>query len=219
MAKKKDRDRPYGFGLDRPRIGWYVFPEKENEIVQYGGLYLRWSKNPYSYSRDPFMMEMSIDGKTWSKGNSWWRLYQYCFKPTQSWGAEYDKHVGHLYAPIIEARDKFIAEREAAFKALPPEEREAIKRQRSETARSKREEAKGEDAMKAINCLMTIGPDFVKLKDKIDEAISLMSKGGINKPMPYHERNRGHLLDAINLLGDYIAHMKKCQESSKKKKE
>ena len=218
MAKKKDRDRPYGFGLDRPRIGWYVFPEKANEIVQYGRLNLRWTKSPYSYGRDPFVMEMSADGKTWTKGTSWWRLYQDCFRPSQSWGAAYDQDVARIQAPIIEARDKFIAERDAAFKALPHEEREAIKRQRAAEALSKREEAKGEDAMKAINCLMTIGPDFVKLKDKIDEAISLMSMGGINKPMPYHERNRGHLLDAINLLGDYILHMKRCQEGSKKKK-
>jgi len=219
MAKKKERERPYGFGLDRPRIGWYVFPAKENEIVQYGILSLRWSKSPYSYGGNSFIMEMSADGKKWEKGNAWWRLYQDCFKPSQSaWGETYDRHVKELQAPMIAAREKFIAERDAAFKALPPEEREAIKLRRSAECASKREAMKGEDAMKAINCLMEIGPDFVKLKDKIDLAVNLMAKGNIGKPIPYHDRKRGYLHEAMGLLDEYIAHMKKCQEGPKKKK-
>lgn len=222
MAKKKERERPYGFGLDRPRIGWYVFSEKENEIVQYGEIYLRWAKSGcHSRYHQPFKIEMSRDGQKWTAGQRWESLYRDVFKTGfQTWGPyeKYEQHTKRLQAPTLEARDKFIADRTAALKALSPEERKSIKQKRADELATKREEEIGKDARKAINCLIAVGPQFIKLKDKIDTAVALMSKGNIGKPIPYHERKLGHLYEAMNLLDDYIAHMKKCQEGSKKKK-
>ena len=69
-----------------------------------------------------------------------------------------------------------------------------------------------------MNCLISVGPEFLKLKEKIEKVVKLMEAGGINKPIPNHDRKLYHLQEANSLLNKYIEHMEKCQTGEKKKK-
>jgi len=222
---------PSGFGLDRHGIGWFVFSRKPNEIVKYGNVHVKWHVGPvvqsgsgyYSQARDTMTVSLSFDdGQTWTDGSEAYGAFKNKF------GLYYwEDKVKHHLDPIIKSRDEFIRqrrltssrERSAKLKAMSADERskydadcaaELLKRQQ------KKEEQAGQSTLKAMNCLISVGPEFLKLKEKIERVVRLMEAGGINKPIPNHDRKLYHLQDANSLLNKYIEHMEKCQTGGKK---
>jgi len=217
MAKKT---RPSGFGYDNGRVGWYVFPETAGEVAKYGNLYLKWEK-PYGNRME---IHLSINaGKVWVRGArqydlAWQLNYQASKYGSGLTAQQGDVMTEKVFAPIQKARDAYAKQYEEKLAAMTPEERLSLKKERQERLLAKREKETGENSMQALNCLVEVGPQFIKLKDQIDQAVSLMSVGGIDKPIPYHERKLVHLRDAIKLLEKYVSHMKKCQTRTGRKK-
>lgn len=180
--------------------GWHVLAETPDTVTSYGpdGIYqFKWHdvptdpKDPATYYRHGTNISLSIDGQNWHTDNSFWAVYYTVFNRTC-----YNDKTHVLNKALLEARAAWRAERSkrlarearAAFKALPREEQTRIENERAEALRERRAKIAERNAVKTqqiMKQMLYMGPELVRLKDKIDALIDVMGKGGMDRPLGY----------------------------------
>lgn len=205
-------------------------PANENEVAVYENIHIKWefTRRPTSLpdgSLDPYSwpehkIHMSIDGgHSWKSSDSFNELYYNHFSE-HMWNFE---GVKTRLAPIFSAREAWKRNRAKELKKLsaarPQEEkdRSAAKRQEQRAASEALRQKKAEDQqVKAVETLVCLGPNLVKLKDKVDAIIKLMSQGGIDRPVLQYYAKEQQLREAIWTLERIEDHIKNCQKRTKK---
>ncbi len=223
----------YPYSIDT-ETGWCLMPANENEVVVYENIHIKWefTRRPTSLpdgSLDPYSwpehkIHMSIDGgHSWKSSDRFNELYYNHFSE-HMWNFEgRSPGVKTRLAPIFSAREAWKRNRAKELKKLsaarPQEEkdRSAAKRQEQRAASEALRQKKAEDQqVAALEDLLSLGPNLVKLKDKVDSLIALMVKGGIDRPPIQYAAKEQNLRETIWTLGQLELHFKKCQERTGK---
>lgn len=63
-----------------------------------------------------------------------------------------------------------------------------------------------------VNQIFQIGPELVRLKEDIEEALSLMGKGGMDRSIPYYDSRRRTLRTAGWIVNDLKLHIKNAHK-------
>ena len=187
----------------------------------YENIHVKWTM-----SKKTAVVHMSIDsGQTWKTGDSWYSVYTQNFGQYKAWRKEcYSADI----PSILRAKEKFVRDRASeraklkreAFKVLAPElqnvvleERQAIKSKRQACLQA-RNEVSTSVAMKQ---LLEFGPELIKLREKIDDVVELMSKGGINKEFPFYDRTVRDIRLLNKVLDEKVQkHIRTCQKRKRK---
>jgi hypothetical protein len=169
---------------------------------------------------------MSIDnGISWKEATSWTGLYSAVFKGKWPTSITYPICI----PTILEDKAKFIheqavAKRKAerdAFKKLAPElqEKELADRAAEKARHSSRlENRKGAAAKVCMEHVLELGPELVKLRDKVDECIKLMSLGGLNKEFPFYLRTIRDVRSVNKTIQKRVyEHIERCQKIKRKR--
>jgi hypothetical protein len=223
-------NRPYyPYSLDTT-TGWHLMPANENEVVVYDNIHIKWEftkrprlnhdGTPDLYSYPEHMIHMSIDGGlTWKQGEGFGTLYFGQFNASM-WELDALKK---NFAPIFAAREAWKRNRAKELKKLSaarPEEEKARgaakRKEQCDAAEALRKKRAENQQVAAVEDLLSLGPNLVKLKDKVDSLIALMIKGGIDRPPIQYAAKEQNLREAIWTLGQLELHFKKCQERTGK---
>jgi hypothetical protein len=208
--------------------GWHVFSREPDTVTSYGpdGKYqFKWNVDNADTQVNSWSSRqriyLSIDGgQTWFTGNSIWSVYD-----NNVVGRYYNKET-ELNQSIIAAREIWkVARRKKndrlrreAFKALSPEKKILDKAMRSEAWKLRKDRATERKAMKItniVNQIFQIGPELIRLKENIEEALSLMSKGNIDRSFPYYHSRRRY----INTANWTVKYFKNHIEAAQKRAE
>jgi len=200
--------------------GWYVFSENQNEIAKHGPdglIQFRWTANVEDGVWYPkYTISASIDGGvTWVDNSNVWSLYY-----SGQFGNYHDNN-GLVNKAIIHTRElwkserrrKLDKERRKAFNALSDEDRVRVKQERSEAWTRRKERAaerKAERTARIMNQMLELGPELVRLKEDIDQALSLMAQGGVDRAFPYYHSRRRYLRTAKWTVNDIRRHIEKA---------
>jgi hypothetical protein len=65
--------------------------------------------------------------------------------------------------------------------------------------------------------MLEIGPELVRLKEDIEEALSLMGKGGMDRAFPYYHSRRRYLRTASWTVNDLKLHIKNAHKRAEDK--
>lgn len=205
--------------------GWHVFSREPDTVTSYGpdGKYqFKWNVDDGNTQVNSWSSRqriyLSVDGgQTWFVGNSIWSVYD-----NNVVGRYYNKET-ELNQSIIDAREMWkVARRKKndrlrreAFKALSPEKKILDKAMRSEAWKLRKERATERKAMKIaniVNQIFQIGPELIRLKEDIEEALSLMGKGGMDRSIPYYDSRRRSLRTAGWIVNDLKLHIKNAHK-------
>ena len=212
--------------------GWRVFASEPDTETVYGDYRLKWTvideegrqrSYTHSYARTKF--HLSVDGgQTWLEENSVWSLYG----TNRSLIGNYHENCSDFNKALLAAREewkvarrrKMDRERREQFNALPPEKRAVVKAERSEAwklRKQKAEERRGERTARIMNQMLHLGPELVRLKEDIEEALSLMGKGGMDRSIPYYDSRRRSLRTAGWTVNDLKLHIKNAHKRAEEK--
>ena len=202
--------------------GWKMFPEKEGNTAIYDNIQLKWSKNPtHVYAREQYNLYMSVDnGITWKSACYMHELFHLSF-PGMSYHDEEQRT--KALAPIYKARDVWKRARAKELKkkldSATPEQKEARANKLAAAKEKKRiedEALKSKRTVAAIDHMVKLGPELVKLREKIERVVDLMSKGGIDRPIVQHDSKLWKIKSASYLLDQFEKHFLACQARTKK---
>lgn len=212
--------------------GWRVFASEPDTETIYGDYHLKWTvideegrQRSYTHSYARTKVHLSVDGgQTWLEENSVWSLYS----TNHSLVGNYHDTNSELNQALIAAREewkvarrrKLDRERREEFNALPPERRAVVKAERSEAwklRKQKAEERRMERTALIMNQMLHLGPELVRLKEDIEEALSLMGKGGMDRSIPYYDSRRRSLRTAGWIVNDLKLHIKNAHKRAEDK--
>lgn len=207
--------------------GWRVFASEPDTETVYGDYRLKWTVIPpleeAYYARTG--VHLSVDGgQTWLEDNSVWALYS----TNRSLIGNYHENCSDFNKALLAAREewkvarrrKMDRERREQFNALPPEKRAVVKAERSEAwklRKQKAEERRGERTARIMNQMLHLGPELVRLKEDIEEALSLIGKGGMDRSIPYYDSRRRYLRTAGWTVNDLKLHIKNAHKRAEEK--
>jgi hypothetical protein len=66
-----------------------------------------------------------------------------------------------------------------------------------------------------MNQMLELGPELVRLKEDIDQALSLMAQGGVDRAFPYYHSRRRYLRTAKWTVNDIQRHIEKAHARKK----
>ena len=212
--------------------GWRVFASEPDTETVYGDYRLKWTvideegrQRSYTHSYARTKVHLSVDGgQTWLEENSVWSLYG----TNRSLIGNYHENCSDFNKALLAAREewkvarrrKMDRERREQFNALPPEKRAVVKAERSEAwklRKQKAEERRGERTARIMNQMLHLGPELVRLKEDIEEALSLMGKGGMDRSIPYYDSRRRSLRTAGWTVNDLKLHIKNAHKRAEEK--
>jgi hypothetical protein len=212
--------------------GWRVFASEPDTETVYGDYRLKWTvideegrQRSYTHSYASTKVHLSVDGgQTWLEENSVWSLYS----TNRSLIGNYHENCSDFNKALIAAREewkvarrrKLDRERREEFNALPPERRAVVKAERSEAwklRKQKAEERRMERTALIMNQMLHLGPELVRLKEDIEEALSLMGKGGMDRSIPYYDSRRRSLRTAGWTVNDLKLHIKNAHKRAEEK--
>jgi len=200
-------------GMLDTNTGWRVFSTKENEVVKYDNIHVKWL-SAGTYSRNKVFVSAN-SGLSWKEGSHFYRCY------TEIFGVGIYDEEARLknLAPIYAAREAWKRERlvaqRKALAAETPEQKAARSAEYAERQAKKAaalEEKAGKNRCEAMNTMISLGPNLIKLKEKVDNVCRLMNKGGIDKPIIQHGPKERRLRETLHLLGQFEQHILKCQK-------
>lgn len=207
--------------------GWRVFASEPDTETIYGDYRLKWTVIPPLeegyYARTK--LHLSVDGgQNWLEDNRVWGLYS----TNRSLIGNYHENCSDFNKALLAAREewkvarrrKMDRERREQFNALPPEKRAVVKAERSEAwklRKQKAEERRGERTARIMNQMLHLGPELVRLKEDIEEALSLIGKGGMDRSIPYYDSRRRYLRTAGWTVNDLKLHIKNAHKRAEEK--
>ena len=212
--------------------GWRVFASEPDTETIYGDYRLKWAvideegrQRSYTHSYARTKVHLSVDGgQTWLEENSVWSLYS----TNHSLVGNYHDTNSELNQALIAAREewkvarrrKLDRERREEFNAVPPERRAVVKAERSEAwklRKQKAEERRMERTAQIMNQMLQIGPELVRLKEDIEQMLSLMAKGGMDRSFPYYGSRRRYLRTASWTVNDMKRHIENAHKRAEDK--
>ena len=226
--------------------GWRVFASEPDTETVYGNYRLKWTvideegrQRSYTHSNARTKVHLSVDGaqtwleensvwslggQTWLEENSVWSLYS----TNRSLIGNYHENCSDFNKALLAAREewkvarrkKLDRERREQFNALPPEKRAVVKAERSEAwklRKQKAEERRMQRTALIMNQMLHLGPELVRLKEDIEEALSLMGKGGMDRSIPYYDSRRRTLRTAGWIVNDLKLHIKNAHKRAEEK--
>jgi hypothetical protein len=220
--------------------GWRVFASEPDTETIYGDYRLKWTvideegrqrSYTHSYARTKF--HLSVDGgQTWLEENSvcWleengvWSLYS----TNHSLVGNYHENCSDFNKALLAAREEWrLARRKRLdrgrrenFNSLPPEQRAVVKAERAEAWKLRKEQAaerKAQKTARIMSQMLEIGPELVRLKEDIENAIRLMAKGGVDRAFPYYYSRRRYLSTAKWAVNDIRRHIENAQKRAEEK--
>ena len=203
--------------------GWSVFPGTPDTLVAYGNIHLLWkvNKSARSYYDSKHIICLSADsGQTWHEGERFQELFQKAFPGKNYYiSAERDEAL----APILKEREAWkrqrAKERKKVLDSAPPEEKASRLKKLADVKEAKRlreEELTAKRAGAAIDHMIKLGPELIKLKDKIEHIVELMGKGGIDRPIVQHDSKLCKIKSANYLLSQFEKHFIECHKRTGK---
>lgn len=207
--------------------GWRVFAKAPDTETIYGNYRFKWTVIPpleqgyYGCIR----VHLSVDdGQTWMEENRVWSLYSVNYSLT---GTYHDNN-SDISKVLIAARDewkvarrrKLDRERREEFNALPVEQRALIKAERSTAWQQRKEQAAERKAQRTaiiMSQMLQIGPELVRLKEDIEQTLSLMGNGGLDRSFPYYESRRRYLRTASWTVNDMKLHIENAHKRAEDK--
>lgn len=211
--------------------GWCVFASEPDTETIYGDYHLKWTvigegvRHGVSHSYARTKVHLSVDGgQTWLEENSVWSLYS----TNHSLVGNYHDTNSELNQALLAAREEWKVarrmrrdrERREQFNALPPERRAVVKAERSEAwklRKQKAEERRMQRTAIILNQMLHLGPELVRLKEDIEEALSLMGKGGMDRSIPYYDSRRRYLRTAGWTVNNLKLHIKNAHKRAEEK--
>jgi len=213
-------------------IGFHVFSEQQNTITSFGSnaqYQFKWNaaKQDEEAWHRTYDISLSVDGgQNWYTDRTVWSLYNTARSSNEVGYGYHDKN-SNLHKAIIEARDihnkerrrKLDKQRRDEFKALSDEDKLRVKQERSEAWTRRKElsaERKAQKTARIMEQMLEIGPDLVRLKETIDEVLVAMSKGGVDRALPYYHSRRRYVHTAKWAVMDMYRHITTAQKRTKK---
>jgi hypothetical protein len=164
------------------------------------------------------------DGQTWFEEDSVWSLYNVSYNLISNYydnGSSFNKALLAAREEWRLARRKRLDRgRREHFNSLPPELRAVVKAERAEAWKLRKEQAADRKAQKTariMSQMLEIGPELVRLKEDIEEALSLMGKGGMDRSLPYYDSRRRYLRTASWTVNDLKLHIKNAHKRAEDK--
>ena len=203
--------------------GWTVFPDTPDTVEVYENIHLKWkvNKNARTDYNPKHTIYMSIDsGQTWHEGERFQEVFQKAF-PGKSY---YSSDVrDEALAPILNAREAWkrqrAKERKKVLDSAPPEEKAARLKKLADVKEAKRlrdEDLASKRTVAAMDHMIKLGPELIKLKDKIEHIVELMGKGGIDRPIVQHDSKLWKIKSANYLLSQFEKHFIECHKRTGK---
>lgn len=216
--------------IDPPRLHWYdtstgwsVFPLTEGTVAVYENIHLKWkaNKNARAYWDPKHVYCISVDfGITWHEADRFQDAFTKAF-PGKSLYSTKDRD--EAFAPVLKVREAWkrqrVKDRKRELDAQPAEEKAARAKKLADAKEAKRlrdEELKAKRAGAAIDHMVKLGPELVKLKDKIERIVMLMGKGGIDRPINQHDSKLWKVKNANYLLSQFEQHFIECHKRTGK---
>ncbi len=201
--------------------GWRVFPETEGAVAVFDNIHLKWEANKDSWANTQHIIYLSIDsGQTWHKGERFSVVFENAF-PGKSFYFLNDRD--EILAPILNAREAWkrqrVKERKQVLDSASPEEKEARLKKFAEVKEQKRireEKLANERTVIAMDHMIKLGPELIKLKEKVEHVVGLMSKGGIDRPIVQHASKLWEIKRANYLLSQYEKYFMECHKRTGK---
>jgi len=204
--------------------GWSMMHELQGEPAIYGNIHIKWvivksgvrsALGTHWIYAPEYRYYMSLDGGlSWKSEQMFEKLYRQCFNVSMWDSAQREQNLAAVYAVRTVWKRQRAKELKKLNDALPSEEK-ALKAANLAAKKAEiaaiREATADKNAVKAINAMISLGPNLVRLKEKADRVIMLMSKGGIDKPIVQHLSKESRLKEAVYLLDQFEKHILKCQ--------
>ena len=200
--------------------GWRVFASEPDTETVYGNYRLKWTAPSEGqagrYIRTKVHLSVD-DGQTWFEEDSVWSLYNVSYNLIGNYydnGSSFNKALLAAREEWRLARRKRLDRgRREHFNSLPPEQRAVVKAERAEAWKLRKEQAaerKAQKTARIMSQMLEIGPELVRLKEDIENAIRLMAKGGVDRAFPYYHSRRRYLSTAKWAVNDIRRHIEKA---------
>jgi hypothetical protein len=207
--------------------GWRVFASEPDTETVYGNYRLKWTvfeaEQPGRYIRTKVHLSVD-DGQTWFEEDSVWSLYNVSYNLISNYydnGSSFNKALLAAREEWRLARRKRLDRgRREHFNSLPPEQRAVVKAERAEAWKLRKEQAaerKAQKTARIMSQMLEIGPELVRLKEDIENAIRLMAKGGVDRTFPYYHSRRRYLSTAKWAVNDIRRHIENAQKRAEEK--
>lgn len=206
--------------------GWRVFAFEPDTETVYGNYRLKWTvPEPVQGQYIRTKVHLSVDdGQTWFEEYSVWSLYNVSYNLISNYydnGSSFNKALLAAREEWRLARRKRLDRgRREHFNSLPPEQRAVVKAERAEAWKLRKEQAADRKAQKTariMSQMLEIGPELVRLKEDIENAIRLMAKGGVDRAFPYYHSRRRYLSTAKWAVNDIRRHIENAQKRAEEK--
>jgi hypothetical protein len=207
--------------------GWRVFASEPDTETVYGNYRLKWTAPSEGqagrYIRTKVHLSVD-DGQTWFEEDSVWSLYNVSYNLISNYydnGSSFNKALLAAREEWRLARRKRLDRgRRENFNSLPPELRAVVKAERAEAWKLRKEQAaerKAQKTARIMSQMLEIGPELVRLKEDIENAIRLMAKGGVDRAFPYYHSRRRYLRTAKWAVNDIRRHIENAQKRAEEK--
>ena len=207
--------------------GWRVFASEPDTETVYGNYRLKWTvieaAQPGRHIRTKVRLSVD-DGQTWFEEDSVWSLYNVSYNLISNYydnGSSFNKALLAAREEWRLARRKRLDRgRRENFNSLPPELRAVVKAERAEAWKLRKEQAaerKAQKTARIMSQMLEIGPELVRLKEDIENAIRLMAKGGVDRAFPYYHSRRRYLSTAKWAVNDIRRHIENAQKRAEDK--
>jgi len=207
--------------------GWRVFASEPDTETVYGNYRLKWTAPSEGqagrYIRTKVHLSVD-DGQTWFEEDSVWSLYNVSYNLISNY---YDNGSSFNKALLADREEWRLARRKRLdrgrrehFNSLPPEQRAVVKAERAEAWKLRKEQAAERKAQKTaliMSQMLEIGPELVRLKEDIENAIRLMAKGGVDRAFPFYHSRRRYLRTAKWAVNDIRRHIENAQKRAEEK--
>lgn len=215
-------DPPKAYNFDTS-TGWRIFSPTPGTVSKYDNIHIKWDTVGAATARynANYAISMSIDGgQSWNIGNNLHETYHKCFPTSNLWSApERDVNM----APVYKAREIWkrqrAKDRKKVLDSASPEEKAARVKKLADAKEKKRigdEERSAKQTVAAIDHMIKLGPELIKLKEKIERIVALMSKGGIDRPIIQHDSKLWKIKCANYLLDKFEKHFIECHKRTGK---
>jgi len=217
------------------KTGFNVFSLKFNTVTSFGPnekYQFKWSAQHKEDEWFPtYNISISVDGgQTWTMDKSLWSIYNILRQSSPDVGHGYHDKNSMLHKALIESRDihnktrrkKLDRERRKTFNALSNEEKLRVKKERSEGLKLRNEkiaQRKAKIITNIVNQIFQIGPELIRLKETIDEVLTVMSKGNIDRAFPYYYSRRRYINTAKWAVMDMSRHINSSHKRAEKNRD